>query len=85
MSFPRYERYKDSGVEWLGEVPEHWDRTKLRRISIRYSGGTPDKTKLEYWDNGTIPWLSSGEVNQSLISKPSTFITEEAFKNSSAK
>jgi type I restriction enzyme S subunit len=24
MSFPRYERYKDSGVEWLGEVPEHW-------------------------------------------------------------
>lgn len=85
MSFPRYERYKDSGVEWLGEVPEHWDRTKLRRISIRYSGGTPDKTKLEYGDKGTIPWLSSGEVNQSLLSKPSTFITEEAFKNSSAK
>ena len=24
MSFPRYEAYKDSGVEWLGEVPEHW-------------------------------------------------------------
>ena len=24
MSFPRYELYKDSGVEWLGEVPEHW-------------------------------------------------------------
>jgi type I restriction enzyme, S subunit len=85
MSFPRYKRYKDSGVEWLGEVPEHWDRTKLRRISIRYSGGTPDKTKQEYWDDGTIPWLSSGEVNQSLILKPSTFITEEAFKNSSAK
>ncbi len=85
MSFPRYERYKDSEVEWLGEVPEHWDRTKLRRISVRYSGGTPDKTKLEYWDDGTIPWLSSGEVNQSLISKPSTYITEEAFKNSSAK
>ena len=85
MSFPRYERYKNSGVEWLGEVPEHWDRTKLRRIAVRYSGGTPDKTKLEYWDNGTIPWLSSGEVNQSLITQPSTFITEEAFKNSSAK
>lgn len=85
MSFPRYERYKDSGVEWLGDVPEHWDRTKLRRIAVRYSGGTPDKTKLEYWDDGTIPWLSSGEVNQSLITQPSTFITEEAFKNSSAK
>ena len=25
MSFPRYESYKDSGIEWLGEVPEHWE------------------------------------------------------------
>jgi type I restriction enzyme S subunit len=25
MSFPRYESYKDSGVEWLGEVPEYWE------------------------------------------------------------
>ncbi len=33
MSFPRYERYKDSGVEWLGEVPEHW------RIAPLYSLG----------------------------------------------
>ena len=24
MSFPRYPKYKDSGIEWLGEVPEHW-------------------------------------------------------------
>ena len=32
MSFLRYERYKDSGVEWLGEVPEHWDITRLRFI-----------------------------------------------------
>lgn len=30
MSFPRYPKYKDSGVEWLGEVPEHWDTRRLR-------------------------------------------------------
>ncbi|ADC64153.1 restriction endonuclease subunit S [Allochromatium vinosum] len=30
MSFPRYERYKDSGVEWLGEVPEHWILDRLK-------------------------------------------------------
>ena len=37
MSFPRYERYKDSGVEWLGEVPEHWrvDRMKNTVASCR--------------------------------------------------
>ena len=30
MSFPRYPKYKDSGVEWLGEVPEHWDVRHLK-------------------------------------------------------
>lgn len=33
MSFPRYSRYRDSGVEWLGEVPEHWDVARLKRIA----------------------------------------------------
>jgi type I restriction enzyme S subunit len=32
MSFPRYPAYKPSGVEWLGEVPEHWDVKRVRRI-----------------------------------------------------
>lgn len=32
MSFPRYPEYKDSGVEWLGEVPEHWERLKLKQV-----------------------------------------------------
>ncbi|WP_332671658.1 restriction endonuclease subunit S [Aromatoleum sp.] len=30
MSFPRYEQYKDSGVEWLGDIPAHWDADRLR-------------------------------------------------------
>ena len=32
MSFPRYQKYKDSGVEWLGAVPEHWEVTQLKRV-----------------------------------------------------
>lgn len=32
MSFPRYEVYKDSGVKWLGEVPQHWNSKKLKFI-----------------------------------------------------
>ena len=32
MSFPRYPKYKDSGVEWLGEVPEHWTLNQGRRL-----------------------------------------------------
>ena len=30
MSFPRYSNYKDSGVEWLGAVPEHWEVKRLK-------------------------------------------------------
>jgi hypothetical protein len=42
MSFPRYPSYKDSGVEWLGEVPEHWDRdaSKLRRPRLILTSGS---------------------------------------------
>src|SRR5437868_2568802 len=32
MSFPRYQHYKDSGVEWLGEVPEHWDVMRMAHL-----------------------------------------------------
>jgi len=32
MSFPRYPNYKDSGVEWLGAVPDHWDVLPIKRI-----------------------------------------------------
>ena len=38
MSFPRYPKYKDSGVEWLGEVPEHWEVCALKRIVKMQSG-----------------------------------------------
>ena len=32
MVYPTYERYKDSGVEWLGEIPEHWDILRLGAV-----------------------------------------------------
>jgi len=42
MSFPRYPAYKDSGVEWLGQVPEHWNRTALKFLAD-YQNGYPFK------------------------------------------
>ena len=76
---------KDSGIEWLGEIPEHWSYSSLKWYSKIYSGGTPSKDVEDYWLNGTIPWLNSGCVNQWDITEVSDYITEEAFKNSSAK
>jgi len=78
-------KMKDSGIEWLGEIPEHWEAVNLKWVSKIYSGGTPSKNNEDYWQNGTIPWLNSGTVNQFYITEPSEFITEEALNNSSAK
>ncbi len=78
-------RMKDSGVEWIGEIPEHWNKSSLRWISRRYAGGTPDKANLKFWENGTIPWIASGEVNQEKVKVPTTYITESGFLNSSAR
>lgn len=85
MKLPAYPKYKASGVEWLGDVPEHWTPIALRRTSTRYAGGTPDRSNDSYWEDGTIPWINSGSVNQELITEPSAFITEEAYRNSSAR
>ena len=85
MSLPRYPEYKDSAVAWLSEMPAQWSWSSLKWISRRYSGGTPDKTRHEFWQDGNVPWLSSGAVNDQQITEPSAYITEQAFNNSSAK
>ena len=47
MSFPRYPKYKDSGVEWLGEVPEHWGGSQSRRLfSLRDERARPTDRQL---------------------------------------
>jgi type I restriction enzyme S subunit len=50
-----------------------------------YAGGTPDRETDSYWEDGDIPWLNSGEVNQGIITEPSTYITKAGFRGSSAK
>lgn len=85
MSIPQYPTYMNPGAQWLDRVPSHWRSGSLRWLSKRFSGGTPDKNIHAYWEDGTIPWLNSGAVNQALITEPSTLISVSGFENSSAK
>ena len=39
MSFPRYPKYKDSGVQWLGDVPEHWQLHRMKRSTKSCKNG----------------------------------------------
>jgi len=49
------------------------------------SGGTPSKTKVEYWENGTIPWIKSESCNNKAINNANHFITKLGLEKSSAK
>ena len=75
---------KHSGIEWLGEIPAHWDIASLAYICSITSGGTPDRNRREYW-NGKIPWVKTGEINYHDIEETEEFITERGLINSSAK
>jgi type I restriction enzyme S subunit len=61
MSYPKYPENKDSGEPWLNMVPEHWSVLPLKYAVTFRSGGTPDKSRLDYWD-GDIPWASAKDL-----------------------
>ena len=79
-----YPAMKDSGVEWLGKVPAHWRTAHVRRYCRVFAGATPSRSVAQYWDGGSIPWLSSGDVNLRRIMTVRQFITEAGLQNSSA-
>jgi len=56
MSFPRYEHYKDSGVEWLGEVPAGWEIVRLKNIASVNMGQSPKSEDCNQ-DGDGIPFL----------------------------
>lgn len=76
---------KDSGVEWLGEVPAHWD---FRKISHSFenvgSGTTPPSNVAEWYDNGNIPWVTTGELRESIVLDTRKKVTNKALEEFSS-
>lgn len=68
---------KESGIEGLGSVPQHWNVTKMKWVARMESGHTPDKKVAAYWDGGEIPWVS---LNDTGYLKDHDFITDTAFQ-----
>ncbi len=77
-------RLKPSGVEWLGDIPEHWRMSKLKFEMRFFSGGTPSKDNLSYW-TGNIPWVSPKDMKNDIINDTEDHITEEAVVTSSTR
>ena len=69
---------KPSGLDWLGDIPAHWEVMRLKHFSTVGNGSTPNRDDPSYWENGDYPWLNSSVVNQRNVGEPSRYITEEA-------
>ena len=73
-------KLKPSGVEWLGDVPEHWETSRVGHFSEVGNGSTPSRGNAGYWDDGVHPWLNSSSVNQGIITKAVQFVTDLALR-----
>lgn len=79
------QQYFESNVPWIGKIPSTWRLSEIAHFTRSMSGGTPSRNKPEYWDDGDIPWMSSGEVNKGEVWDTNERITQLGFANSSAK
>jgi type I restriction enzyme S subunit len=75
----------DKEIEkWNDKIPKHWEVKRLGEICFTTSGGTPNRSKPNYY-KGDIPWVKSGELNKGVIFDTEEKISDEAILNSSAK
>ncbi|WP_413250844.1 restriction endonuclease subunit S [Sinomonas flava] len=81
-----------AAAEALAEAAfQHWlvttetRESALAEVATVVLGGTPDRSRLDFWTDGTVAWLNSGKVNENRILEPSELITQQALDASAAK
>jgi len=77
-------RLKPSGVEWLGEVPEHWEVRKLRQCGSISGGLTPSMADRSLWD-GDIPWVTPKDMKRFTIAAASMNVSAKALEVTSLR
>lgn len=78
----RYETFKPSGIEWIGDVPVHWETLRIKNVTSIVNGSTPSSSVEEYW-NGEIIWATPGDFNKfdKIIDDSESKITEAGYKS----
>ena len=76
-----YEQYKCSGVEWIGKIPDHWKKTKVKHLFETVGGGTPSTENPDFWD-GQIPWVSPKDMKVNPIVSTEDYVTDQGLENS---
>ena len=83
LRFRRYSAYKDAGVEWLGEIPAHWESKALKRSFGVVNGSTPQSGEPGNWD-GHIPWVTPddlGKMMERVLNEPARYITRRGYES----
>ncbi|MCW5201804.1 restriction endonuclease subunit S [Desulfobulbus sp. US4] len=73
---------KDSGVEWLGEMPEHWDVTRAKFVSNIF---VPQRNKPALNDESGIPWVTMEDMHNNHIQSTRYFIDAQAIRKAGSK
>ncbi|MBM3097136.1 restriction endonuclease subunit S [Gluconobacter cerinus] len=85
MSFPQYPRYKSTANLWCAAIPDHWDTWKISHaFGAIGSGTTPPSDEPKWYEDGTIPWVTTGELRENTIHETVKAVTCEALEKFSA-
>ncbi len=76
---------KDSGIEWIGEIPAHWEVTQIKKIAQTTSGGTPPSGNIKEYYNGHIPWVRTTDLNNDELYDVPEKITDKAIRDTACK
>jgi type I restriction enzyme S subunit len=78
----RYEEYKDSNELWYKEIPNNWNTLRLKDITRNLtSGATPSSGNATYYNDGTINWLNTGDLNDGIIINTVKKLNKDVFKD----
>ncbi len=69
----------------FGRIPSGWELLPMKALGRIVLGGTPSRAVKAYWENGTIPWLKSGKLNELRVTEGTELITIDGLRNSAAK
>ena len=74
---------RESGIEWLGQIPAHWETIPVRHVFEFRNGYTPSKINPSFWSNGTIPWFRMEDIRKSgrKLERAIQYITPAAINN----
>lgn len=77
----KYDTYKDSGIEWVGEIPSHWNLNKVKHNFSFKTGFTPPSGKTEYYEDGKHIWINISDLQEKQIHDSANKITDKAIED----